>query len=109
MSTFSNRDLRELAHQLELSPRRLRLEQVAGIETLLGLVEAGKAYPFEFVCYHITGYHKRGATTSASIPSKVLIADLVALAEALTRKASPSVTELGQPYLTHEEVSQELV
>jgi RNA polymerase sigma factor (sigma-70 family) len=98
----------DLAHQLTLSPRRLRMAQVRGIDRVLGLIESGKAYPFDFVCYHITKYRKRGVSTGSSIPAKALTCDLVTLAEVLTRKANLGVGELEEKFLTHEELAKEL-
>ncbi len=108
MPKFLNKDLAELAHQLTLSPRRLRMEQIHGIGGLLDLVEEDKAYPFDLVCYHITRYRKRGGSTSASILGKDLIRDLVTIAEVISRKAALTVAELGQPYKTQEEVADRL-
>ncbi len=108
MPKFFNSDMADLAHQLTLSPRRLRMEQIRGIDRLLGLIESGKTYPFEFVCYHITRYRKRGAATGASIPAKALVCDLVTLAEVLSRKSNLAVAELGEGFCTHEELAKEL-
>ena len=109
MTKFFNSDLADLAHQLERSPRRLRLEQIQGIERVLGLVEADKAYPYDFVCYHITKYRKRGQpTTEYVVPGKALISDLVTMGETISRKAGLSVAELGEPYSTQQEVADEL-
>ncbi len=113
MPKFFNTDMANLAHQLTLSPRRLRMEQIHGIDRLLALIESGKAYPFELVCYHITKYRKRGAASGgasagASIPAKALVCDLVTLAEVLTRKSNLAVAELGEKFRTHEELAKEL-
>ncbi len=108
MAKFFNSDMAELAHQLTLSPRRLRMEQIRGIDRLLGLAVPDRSYPFEFVCFHITKYRKRGATTGYSIPGKALINDLVTLAEVLSRKADLTVAELGEAFDTHEELAAEL-
>jgi len=108
MPKFFNSDMAELAHQLTLSPRRLRMEQIHGIDRLLGLVEAERTYPFEFVCFHITKYRKRAPSTGYSIPGKALVNDLVTLAEVLSRKSNLAVAELGEPYDTHEELAKEL-
>jgi len=106
---FYNKDMAELAHQLTLSPRRLRAEQLRGIEKLLELVEAGKAYPFEFVCYHITKYRKRGTgSTSSSATGKALIADLITTAEILSRKSGVTVAEMEEVCATHAEAAKEL-
>ncbi len=108
MAKFFNSDLAELAHQLALSPRRLRVEQILGIEKLLELVEPDRAYPFEFICHAITKYHKRGPETSALVPGKAVVGDLVTMAETLSRGASLTVEELGGSCLAHEEVAEEL-
>jgi len=108
MVKFFNSDMAELAHQLTLSPRRLRMEQIRGIDRVLGLVSADRTYPFDFVCFHITKYRKRGPSTGYSIPGKALINDLVTLAEVLSRKANLAIAELGEPFDTHEELAAEL-
>jgi len=84
------------------------MEQIRGIDRVLGLVEADRTYPFDFVCYHITKYRKRGPSTGYSIPGKALINDLVTLAEVLSRKANLAIAELGEPFDTHEELAAEL-
>jgi RNA polymerase primary sigma factor len=108
MPKFFNSDLADLAHQLTLSPRRLRVEQLRGIERLLATVEPSRAYPYEFVCFHITGYRKRGGTTGDSIPGKALISDLVTMGEVLSRKSRLTVSEIGEPVDSHLEVAQRL-
>ena len=109
MPKFFNSDIADLANQLTRSPRRLRMEQIRGIERLIELAEPDRAYPFDFVCYHITKYRKRGvATTGFSIPGKALISDLVTMAEVISRKAAIPVSELREPYKTHQQIAEEL-
>ncbi len=108
MLKFFNSDMAELAHQLTISPRRLRVAQLRGIDELLGVIESAKAYPFDFVCFHITGYRKRGPTTGPSIPGQALVCDLVTMAEVLSRQARLTVAELGEPCRTHVELANEL-
>ncbi|MFQ5462014.1 MAG: sigma-70 family RNA polymerase sigma factor [Phycisphaerae bacterium] len=108
MPKFFSKDLAELTHQLTLSPRRLRIDQLRGIELLLELVEPDRVFPYEWVCFHITGYQKRGKQTSASVPGKALLADLVTMAEVISRKANLSVAELDEPYRTHQELADDL-
>ncbi|MFQ5590176.1 MAG: sigma-70 family RNA polymerase sigma factor [Phycisphaerae bacterium] len=109
MPKFFNSDMADLAHQLTLSPRRIRMEQIRGVEKLLDVIEPDRAYPFEYVCFAITRYRKRGRCgASASIPGKALIADLVTLAELISRKANLRPSELGDSYLTHQELADHL-
>jgi RNA polymerase sigma factor (sigma-70 family) len=108
MPKFFNREMADLAHQLTLSPRRLRLSQIHGIDGLLGLIDLQKAYPFEWVCYHITKYRKRGDEAGPSIPGLALVRDLATMAETLTRKANLKVSEVAEPWVSHAEVAGEL-
>ncbi len=108
MPKFYTKELAELSHQLTLSPRRLRMEQIRGMDAVLALIDPNRAYPFEFVCYRITKYRKRGSKTGASIPGKALISDLVSMAEVCSRKAKLSVAELGDSYRTHQQLAAEL-
>ena len=70
MFNYHSGDLAELAHQLTLAPRRLRLQQLDGIESLLGMVDPDTAYPYDLVCYTITGYHSRTPNQRASVPGQ---------------------------------------
>ncbi len=108
MPKFLNRDLSELAHQLTISPRRLRIKQLRGIETLLDLIESNRAYPYELICFHITGYHKRGPSTSDLVPAAALIPDLVTMAESISRRANLTVSELGESFQTQQELAEQL-
>ncbi|MFQ5495430.1 MAG: hypothetical protein ACE5EX_08620, partial [Phycisphaerae bacterium] len=108
MPKFFNHDMEDLASQLIRSPHRLRVRQIHGIETLLGLIEADRAYPFDFVCYHITGYRKRGASTGSSIPGKALVSDLVTTAEVISRGANLPVARLEEPFKTQKAVADQL-
>ena len=72
------------------------------------MAERDRTYPFEFVCYRITKYRKRGPSTGYAIPGKALLADLVTMAEVISRKANLSTKELGEPFKTHQELAEDL-
>ncbi|MCA9250059.1 MAG: sigma-70 family RNA polymerase sigma factor [Phycisphaerales bacterium] len=108
MTKFASKDLAELAHQLQLSPKAKRLSQLQGIENLLGLVQSDKTYPYDMVCFHITGYRNRRESDKKSIPGSTLVGDLVLLAEELTRKTAIPVEELTEAYRDCEELASDL-
>lgn len=109
VAKFFNRDLADLAHQLTLSPRRLRMSQVRAIEKLLAKIDESRAYPYEFVCHAITQYQKYGGgRATALIPGKALINDLISMAETLSRKSNLAVDELGESFQLHQELADEL-
>jgi RNA polymerase sigma factor (sigma-70 family) len=108
MTKFASKDLAELAHQLQLSPKAKRLSQLLGIETLLGFVQSDKTYPYDMVCFHITGYRNRRKSDKNPLFGSTLVSDLVQLAEELTRKTAIPVEELTEPYRACEEVASDL-
>ena len=55
MATYHHKPIAELAHQLKLSPVRIRLRQFDAAEYLIDLLEADKSYAYDFVCHHLTG------------------------------------------------------
>ena len=46
--------------QTRYAPRDRRLEQVERAEQLLDEIEAAKRYPYEYLCYRITGFRPDG-------------------------------------------------
>ena len=83
-------EIRELALQLKLSPVWQRLGQIEGVERLAcEIIEPAKAYPFELVCFHITGYRPKNGELDGSLPGKELIHDLVRLCEDVTAASPP--------------------
>jgi len=86
MKRFKCQETSRLRHELKMSPARLRLRQLAGIERAVQLIDPDKEYPFSFVAFHVTGYAPRNnrSATEIGLRGKSLIQDLAGLAEELT-------------------------
>lgn len=84
MPRIQNPRLAELLMQLRFAPQKKRFNQLRAAERLFGLLEADKQYPFEFVCYHITGYRPKDARARRPINGDRLIADLRVFIEKLS-------------------------
>ena len=56
MRKIKNEDLAELLMQVRFAPAKQRQKQLGRAEELLDIIEKDKEYPFEFVCFKITGY-----------------------------------------------------
>jgi len=103
MAGYGLHELAQLAHQLKLSPPRQRLRQLAGAERLVDLIDPRRRYPYDFVCYHITGYRPRDPAKSKALPGDVLLADVVRLIDELSRSVPiPLKACDGQPTYTIE-------
>ena len=46
--------------QARFAPRERRLEQMDRAELLLGEIDSAKRYPYDYLCYRITGYRPDG-------------------------------------------------
>ena len=108
MAKYLSSDIAQLAHQLTLAPRRLRLGQLEGIEKLLGMIEEGVPYPYDLICYTITGTRLRSREERGSIPAEALVPDLVTMADQLSRKAKLTAAELTEPFQLHEDLAEGL-
>ena len=85
--------------QTRYAPKERRLEQVDRAEQLLGEIEATKQYPYEYLCYRITGFRPDGW------PALVLDGgdvqhDLRLFVEDLSATARQAVEQVAEPVLT---------
>ncbi|MCP4250163.1 MAG: sigma-70 family RNA polymerase sigma factor [bacterium] len=108
MYKYATTEIAELAHQLTISPTRMRLGQVDGIERLLGLLKTEGSYPYELICFHITGYAPKDSEPRPAIAGRKLIPDLVTMAEHITRKANLPLAAVTAKYQTQEELADQL-
>ncbi len=99
MAAFRQKELADLAKQLSYAPAKVRLEQTNRAERLVCLIDPERDYPYEFVCYQITGYRPHGDIGS-TLPGKTLKADLVRLVEKVSASLKLPVDQVGEPVLT---------
>lgn len=84
MKPFCHPEIKQLAHELALSPMRHRLRQLAGIARAIELVDPEREYPYSFVCFTITGYRPRRKSEDAVLSGDALRTDLIELMDHLT-------------------------
>ncbi len=109
MSAYRLVCIAELAHQLQLSPARLRLQQILATDYLLTLIEPDQYYPYSWVCWHITGYRAPiGQVDAASLRGASLAPDLLQLCLDLTHHDPIPQTALAWPVWTPAELAERL-
>ncbi|MGP0064285.1 MAG: sigma-70 family RNA polymerase sigma factor, partial [Isosphaeraceae bacterium] len=91
--------------QTRFAPKERRLEQIDRAEQLLGEIEDAKCYPYEYLCFRITGFRPDGW------PALVLDGgdvqhDLRLFVEDLSATARQAVEQVAEPVLTVAEVSR---
>jgi RNA polymerase sigma factor (sigma-70 family) len=106
MSSYCHPILRQLKEQqARYAPKERRLEQIDRAEQLLGEILPEKSYPYEYLCYRITGYRPEG------MPALLLEGcdvrhDLRMFVEELSGTLAQKIEQAREPVLTVEEVSR---
>ena len=91
-----------LRQSQKYAPAKQRNIQMDACETLLRLIRPGQAYPFEFICFHLTGYRPKTSAKSELISHAQLLADLPLYIEILSRVEPCSAQDFGQKIYTVE-------
>ena len=99
--------LRELLMQAQYAPLKQKLLQLDAADTLLGIIQPAKSYPFDFICFHLTGYRPRPDALGGDLISyKCLLADLPEYILQLSRPMKIPAAALTQKYFTLEMLSR---
>lgn len=109
MNAYKLPRIAELAHQLRLSPARLRLQQVLAADRLLTLIDPVQNYPYSWVCWHITGYRAPiGEVDPANLRGEALLHDLLLLCTDITRRSPIPQAALPWPVWTLQDLAERL-
>ncbi|HBJ35399.1 MAG TPA: RNA polymerase subunit sigma-70 [Planctomycetaceae bacterium] len=103
---YRDSKLKELRDQLvRFAPKAQKVEQATRAEQLLCEIEADRSYAYDFLCYRITNYRPQQASRH-TIASADVASDLRQLVEDISESADVSVTEVGEPVHSVEDLSK---
>ncbi|MDD5328226.1 MAG: sigma-70 family RNA polymerase sigma factor [Phycisphaerae bacterium] len=108
MRQIKNQKLAQLLVQLHFTPQKHLRKQLAAAEKLLTIIKADKEYPFDFVCFHITGYHPETLLEQPPIKGDELIEDLRIFIAKLSSQLALAVNEQNQKVYTIEDLAASL-
>ncbi len=108
MQQIKNHNLAQLLMQLRFTPPSKRRKQLEGAEQLLSIIDKDREYPFEFICFKITGFRPKGQIDWQPIKGDELINDLRIFISKLSSQVAPPVWEQGEKVYTIEELAKEL-
>jgi RNA polymerase sigma factor (sigma-70 family) len=91
--------------QARFAPRERRIEQIDRAEQLLAEIEPGRCYPYEYLCYRITGYRPDGAPALV-LDGEDVQHDLRLFVEDLSATIQQKVDQAAEPVLTVDAVSR---
>ena len=107
MSRYRSHILQELAgQQVRFAPQSVRHKQILRAEGFLLNIDPAADYAYGDVCFEITGY-RPDANAEIQISGTDIAHDLRCLVEDLSDSLNVSITDLDEPVLTVQEVSQQ--
>jgi RNA polymerase primary sigma factor len=108
MRKIQSEHLAELLGQLRFTPLKKRQKEVDAAEELLSIIDKEKEYPFEFVCFKITGYHPKTEVGKELLKGEVLADDLRIFISKLSGEVGSHVREQTEKVYTLEELAAKL-
>ena len=108
MRKIKNRNLAQLLMQLRFTPYSKRKKQLASAEKLFAIIEKQKEYPFEFVCFRITGFRLKVSLDLPPIKGDQLAEDLRIFISKLSSQVADHVGEQSQKIYDTEELAVSL-
>lgn len=108
MRKITNENLAELLMQLRFAPQKQRQKQLDSAEKLLAIIEKDKQYPFDFVCFKITGYRPKASVGRQLVEGVQLFGDLLIFISKLSGQLDSVVAEQKQKVYTVEELAESL-
>ncbi len=106
MRKIQNANLAQLLMQLRFTPENKRRKELAAAEKLYSLVDKNRKYPFDFVCFHITGYNPKDGFDEGLIDGETLLLDLELFIAKLSGKLAEPVTEQAERVYTIDELAE---
>ncbi len=99
MRQIKDQNLAQLLMQFRFIPQKHRRKQLDAAEQLLTAIDADKEYPFDFVCFRITGYHPKRLADQPLIKGSELSDDLrIFISKLSGRLARPVSQEKEKVY-----------
>ncbi|MHC4633072.1 MAG: helix-turn-helix transcriptional regulator, partial [Planctomycetota bacterium] len=95
----------QLLLQLRFTPIKKRRKQLDAAEKLFAIIDKDKEYPFEFVCFRITGFHLKSEAEAELIKGDELLEDLRIFISKLSGQLARPVAEQSQKVYTIEELA----
>jgi len=108
MRKIKNENLAQLLMQLRFTPETKRRSQFESSEKLLGMIRKDRQYPFEFVCFRITGFRPKAAVGEDLISGEELIEDLQIFTAKLSGQVALSVSSYKEQVYGIEELAAKL-
>jgi RNA polymerase primary sigma factor len=106
MRKIQCQNLAQLLMQLRFTPEKKRRKQLDAAEQLFAIIDKDKEYPFEFVCFRITGFHLKSEIDIPLIKGDELLEDLRVFITKLSGRLAQPVAEMDEKIYTIEGLAE---
>jgi RNA polymerase primary sigma factor len=107
MRSMKTEVMEQLLMELRFAPAATRARQAEGAERLLSMLRKETEYPYEFICYHVTGYRPKGkAAKDVMLSGEELIDDLQVFIRKLSGKAAQDAASIGESVYSIDEIAE---
>jgi RNA polymerase sigma factor (sigma-70 family) len=106
MQKIKNPLLAQLFMGTSFVPRVRQLKQLAAAEELYKIIEAERQYPFEFVCFKITGYRPKSQMKTETIAGSELLLDLPVYVFRASARIRLAADQQGEKIYSIDELSE---
>lgn len=106
MKKIQNELLKLFFNGLRFAPRHQKEQELARAEDLLHIVKPDIEYPFEFICYKITGFRPQSPDAEQIIAGKELMIALNAFIASTSRQVAPPAATPQEDILTVEDLAR---
>jgi len=104
--SIKNPSLAQLLMQLRFTPQDKQRSELEAAEKLYALIDETKQYPFDFVSFHITGFHPQGDIDHQLIEGRELRHDLELFIARLSGKLVTPACEQSEKVYSAEELAE---
>ncbi|MFH1614232.1 MAG: sigma-70 family RNA polymerase sigma factor [Planctomycetota bacterium] len=108
MRSIKNPNLAQLLMQIRFLSESQQLKQLGAAEELVTKLEPDREYPYEFVCYSITGYRPKGPESADIIGGADLAGDLQIFITKLSSNLAENVRDYRGKIYSTEELARKL-
>ncbi len=92
--------------QLRFAPQKKRRKQLAAAEKLFAILDVNRQYPFEFICFRITGFRPKDPQAAALIKGDELVSDLRVFITKLSSQVAEPVDQQGEKVYSIEQLAR---
>jgi RNA polymerase sigma factor (sigma-70 family) len=105
MRQIQNQNIEQLLAQLRFASQQQRLSQLDAAEKLLLLIDTNTEYPYDFVCFRITGFQPKDLPEQPPIKGEQLAADLQTFILKLSDQLARPVNEQSEKIYSVEQLA----